>query len=611
MRSPGTGGYLAPTSTAFPMLQLPRSIQLFALALLLPCAGAAGQESKPVGIVRDTGVAVFMRDTVALSTDILRPDSGGPFPVLVYRTPYDKRSAVQEYTIFKKAVARGYAVVIQDVRGRYASGGEFDPYRQEGKDGYDTIEWAATQSWSNGEVGTFGLSYPGAVQWLAAVENPPHLKAMVPAMTFATPRTFFHSGGVWDLSWISWIWFNIAPDVRVRKGLPGPRTYDEAERQWPRVRDEMLGYLPLRGLPAFRQLAPWYYEWLNHPAADPWWSWAELTGKYRRTRAAVLNISGWHDEAYGPSGALKNHRGLVSARAAGRSRSQVIIGPWAHGVTGTRRSLVGDREVGDQAVIDYDELVLRWMDRYVRGIENGVEREPAVRVFVMGENRWIESSRWPLPRTRFQTLYLAGSDSTSRHGRLVLSINPEAEEFSLFESDPAAPVQDPYAERSGAHDYRSLVEREDVLTFETPPMDQSMRVVGAIAAELYVAVEGSDTDLWVRVQDVAPDGTAYNLMNPGLDVLRASYRNQARLPELLTPNRIYRLRLDNLLTGNLFQPGHRLRIQISTTFYPWFSRNLHTGDSEIFSDNMQPARITLYHDRRRPSRIILPVVALP
>jgi putative CocE/NonD family hydrolase len=580
---------------------------IFALLLTAP-RPAAAQEVTSGEIVRDTNVAIPMRDSVVLAADILRPEGPGPFPVLVYRTPYERRSEIEEYSIFRKAVARGYAVVVQDVRGRYQSGGEFDPYRQEGRDGYDTIEWAAAQPWSDGNVGSFGLSYPGAVQWLAAVESPPHLRAMVPAMTFATPRTFFYSGGVWDLSWISWIWYNIAPDLRVRKGLPGARSYEDAASEWPAVRDAMLGYLPLRGLPAFKALAPWYYEWLNHPPSDPWWNWAELSGKYRRTQAAVLNISGWHDEAYGPSGAIRNFRGLLSARAGKAAKTRLVIGPWVHGVGGMGRTRVGDRDVGDQAVIDYDELVLRWMDRHVRGIENGVDDEPRVRVFVMGENRWLESSRWPLPGTRTQVLYLAGADSTSRTGRLIAAPNRDPEEFSIFESDPSRPVIDPYAESSGAHDYRSLTERQDILTFETAPLEQELRVVGPIGADIYLAVDGADTDLWVRVQDVAPDGTAWNLMHPGLDVIRASARNPARPSERLTPNRIYRLRLDNLLTGNLFRRGHRIRIQVSTTFYPWFSRNLHSGESEVFTDNLQPARVTVYHDRRRPSRLVLPVV---
>src|SRR5262245_48189842 len=174
--------------------------------------------------VVERNVAVPMRDGVLLRANVLRPATEGRFPTLVYRTPYGKDHAQESYSLHRRAVERGYAVVLQDVRGRYESDGEFEPYRHDGKDGYDTIAWAAAQPWSNGEVGTFGLSYPGAVQWLAALESPPALKAMAPAMTYSTARNFFHSGGVFDLSWVPWIWNNIAPDARQRKNLAGPRT---------------------------------------------------------------------------------------------------------------------------------------------------------------------------------------------------------------------------------------------------------------------------------------------------------------------------------------------------------------------------------------------------
>src|SRR5215469_1003378 len=221
-------------------------------------------------------VAVPMRDGTILRADVWLPLREGRFPTLVYRTPYGKQRAPEEWTTVAKLPARGYAVVIEDVRGRYSSDGEFVPYQNEGKDGYDTIEWAAEQPWSDGKVGTFGLSYPGAVQWLAAVENPPHLKAMIPAMTFATPRNFFYSGGLFDGSWLEWIWMNIAPDLRKRKNLDGPKTYKEAREAWKTERERLEGYLPLRDLPDLKQVAPFYYEWLAHPPADQWWDWAEL-----------------------------------------------------------------------------------------------------------------------------------------------------------------------------------------------------------------------------------------------------------------------------------------------------------------------------------------------
>ena len=195
-------------------------------------AASFAQNAVPINPQIDIDVAVPMSDGVVLRADVLRPAGDGPFPTLVYRTPYGKEFALKEYTTFRAAVDRGYAVVVQDVRGRYASAGEFVPYQNEGRDGYDTIEWAAKQAWSDGKVGTFGLSYPGAVQWLAAVETPPHLKAMVPAMTFSTPQNFFYSYGLWDMSWMEWIWDNIAPDIRSKRNMPGPKTDEEAVAAW-------------------------------------------------------------------------------------------------------------------------------------------------------------------------------------------------------------------------------------------------------------------------------------------------------------------------------------------------------------------------------------------
>ena len=563
---------------------------------------ATGQ---PPNLAKD--VAVPMRDATILRADVLLPNSTGRFPVLVYRTPYGKDFALKEYKTFEKAVARGYAVVIQDVRGRYASDGELNPYRNEGRDGYDTIEWAARQPWSDGDVGTFGLSYPGAVQWLAAVENPPHLKAMVPAMTFSTPRNFFYSGGVFDGSWLDWICLNIAPDVRRRKNLPGPKTYKEAAESWKNEHERMQSLVPLRDLPDLKQAAPFYYEWLSHPPADPWWDWAELRNKYDRVHAAVLNISGWYDEAYGPDGATTNFNGLLAARKGEKDpRTRTIIGPWTHG--GQEETRSGEREFGPSAAIDYDELILRWMDHYLRGIDNGIGREQPVRLFVMGANVWRDEDAWPLARTKEQSFYLAPGAPGASLGLLGASPSGATRPYSTFVSDPARPVSDPYA-KYGAHDYRSFAGREDVLVFDTEPLAADTEVTGSIRAEIYLSADVPDLDLWVRLLDVAPDGTAYNLMSPGLDVLRASYSSGAVKPERLEPNRPVKLALDRMLTSNTFLAGHRIRVQVSGAFFPHFSRNLQTGASEITSSATRRAHVRIYHDAKHPSRIVLPIVS--
>jgi putative CocE/NonD family hydrolase len=575
-------------------------LSLLIIALLL-----LGQESKPTAdFVIENHVAVSMRDGVVLRADVWRPKSDQKLPVLVYRTPYNRKRSPEDYTIFRKAVQRGYVVVMQDVRGRYGSDGEFRPYEQEGRDGHDTIEWAARQPWSNGTVGTFGLSYPGAVQWLAAMEHPPHLKAMVPAMTFATPRNFFYSGGVWDLSWPTWIWNNIAPDARVRKNLPGPRNYQEAREAWKQLRKRVQSHLPLLDMQELKEVAPFYYDWLGHPPEDDWWEFAELRDKYDRTDAAVLNFSGWYDEAYGPDGALNNYSALVKARN-GAKRTAVIMGPWVHGVPEPADTKSGEREFGKAASFDYDETVLRWMDHHLKGIDNGVDREKPVKLFVMGANRWREEYEWPLKSAKLRSLYLTGG--TKNGGQLQPATPRDRNRFSEFASDPANPVIEPHESPGGAMDYRVLAQRQDVLVFDTEPLREDTEVTGPIMAEIYLSVDAPDTDLWVRLMDVAPDGTAYNLMAPGLDVIRASYRNGGRR-ELLRPGQIYKLTLNNLLTSNLFRKGHRIRAQISTAFFPHFSRNLHTGELEATSAKMRKAKIRIYHDRDRQSRLVLPVI---
>ena len=563
-------------------------------------------EHAPAGYVVMKNVAVPMRDGLVLRADVWVPKAEGRFPTLVYRTPYGKKNAPKEWSTFEKLPARGYAVVIQDVRGRYASDGDFLPYQNEGKDGYDTIEWAAQQPWSDGNIGTFGLSYPGAVQWLAAVENPPHLKAMIPAMTFSTPRNFFYSGGLFDGSWLEWVWMNIAPDARARKHLDGPKTEAEAAAAWKQEHERIEGFLPLRDLPDLKQAAPFYYQWLAHPPADPWWDWAELRNKYDRVHCAVLNFSGWYDEAYGPDGATTNFNGLLAARKDWPDpATRTIIGPWTHGAQDTQKS--GERDFGPTAPIDYDELILRWMDHYLRGMENGIEKEAPVRLFVMGTNTWRDERRWPLARAKAMTLYLTDDSASDRIGGLsAVSGHSKAKVVSLV-SDPAHPVSDPY-DSYGAHDYRALAGRNDVLVFDSGPVKEDTEVTGPITAEMYVSADVKDFDLWVRLLDVAPDGTAFNLMSPGLDVLRASYRDETVQPELVTPGKIYKLTLNRMLTSNTFLKGHRVRVQISGAFYPHFSRNLQTGESEMVSRESRVGRISVYFDGEHASRIILPVI---
>jgi putative CocE/NonD family hydrolase len=438
-------------------------------------------------------------------------------------------------------------------------------------------------------------------------------------MTFSTPRQFFYSSGVWDMSWIDWIWNNIAPDTRARKDLPGPRTYEDAFAEWNQKHESFQRILPLAQLGIFTQVAPYYYDWLKHPPDDHWWDWAELRDKYPRVHAAVLNLSGWYDEDYGPEGATTNFLGLLSSRGSGDPRTQLLIGPWVHGVDATASSHSGEREFGSAARIDYDQVVLDWMDHYLRNIDNGVDRRAPVRLFVMGDNRWVDEPSWPPAASRSTSFYLAGAVSRGG-GRKLQPAAPANQEPSAFTSDPANPVVDRYAGKLGAHDYRDLAKRVDVLVFDSDPLPKDLEALGPVTAEIFASCDCADFDLWVRLLDLGPDGTAFNLMSPGSDVLRASYRDPLQRV-LLQPDKIYQLNLPNMRMGNVFKAGHRVRVQISASFFPDFSRNLQTGALEYgptserntaaFANSgelTRVAKIRIYHDPDHPSRIVFPVI---
>jgi putative CocE/NonD family hydrolase len=576
---------------------IPRLVIGGVLAVVAACAPLPAVSG---GTIVDSAVPVPMRDGVVLMASVWRPSSAERAPVLVLRTPYGRREGATAPDFILQAVSRGYAVVVQDVRGRYGSEGEYEPYRHEGRDGYDTIEWAARQPWANGVVGTFGLSYPGAVQWLAAVERPPSLKAMVPAMTYATPESFWYSGGVWDGSWLDWTWWNIAPDLRRRLGAPGPRSDEEVAAAWKREGERAKRHRPMRTLPDFQGVAPWYYEWMRRPPGDPWWDWATLEGRYGDVGAAVLNLSGWFDEPYGPRGATTNYAGLVEARSAGASRSRLIIGPWTHGVDAVGSTKAGDREFGSAAAIDYTATVLRWMDRYLKGAAPTGD-SAQVRVFVMGANRWREAGAWPIPGTKPDTLYLLA-------GALRPGPAPDGGGESVIRSDPAQPVTDPYNGDYGAHDYRDLPRRDGFAVFETPPFAEPWEMIGEVAVELEVSATVPDYDLWVQLYDVAPDGAAWNLASPGTALLRASYRDGGPERKLIPAGEIVRLRIEGPFTANRFLPGHRLRVALSGAFFPLFSVNPQTGAQEFETDSTRAGDIRIHHST---SLVILPRAPMP
>lgn len=584
---------------------------LAAIALGLAPAGCGGAENS-TGYFVEKNVSVPMRDGVVLRADVRRPKAGGKYPVLIFRTPYDKNEGdLDNERSFDDAVKRGYAMVIQDVRGRYASEGEFVAYQNEGRDGYDTIEWAAEQPWSDGRVGTFGLSYPGAVQWLAAVENPPHLKAMVPAMCFSTigPQ-FIYFGGVFESAWANWSYIDMSPDTRVRNNLPGPRTIDEAKEEWKRLGGDgaVEGWLPSLQMPYLKDTEPYHYSWLEHPPYDPWWEWGNLRDKYAQVKAAVLNLSGWYDEPYGSEGAITNYLGLLESRAGeDNPRTKLLIGPWIHGVDATGSTVSGDRKFGASARIEYDEVVLDWLDHYVKGTDNGVSSWPNVKVYVMGDNTWKAESVWPIRETVEEEVYLGPGNAVGAKGSI--SSEPVEQTAALsFVSDPANPVRDEFYTNFGAFDLRKLADRSDVLTYDTAPFSEDTEVVGHVGAEIFVSSDAPDFDLYLKLIDVAPDGTAFNLESAGHEVIRASYRDKSPERRLLQPGEVVRLSFDNLLTGNTFKKGHRLRVYLMGSWFPTYSRNLQTGALETESSEMQKATINVHCGPGYPSKLVLPVI---
>lgn len=571
---------------------------------------------------------VPMRDGTLLRADLWLPapeTHPGPRPALICRTPYGKGRDPGEVRLAERAAGRGYAVLLQDVRGRYASEGVFAPHETEGADGHDTIEWVAAQDWCDGRVGTFGLSYPGCAQWLAALTRPPHLKAMAPAMSYARLVDCIYYGGVFDADWLRWAVVSMAPDERARRGMAGPatepKTEQEAWEDWQaRPEAEREGFLPLAELPDL-EITPYIRRWLTTPPASPWWNFADMTGRYQDIDCAVLHLDGWLDDAYGPKGAIANHLGLCAARKGDRDpRSQLVLGPWAHGIAAVDgRERHGTRELGPGAYIDYDGLVLDFMDRHVRGLETAPRPAAPVRYFVMGSNRranrWVDAPSWPPPATEL-ALSLHAPGQGSPVGAL-LADPPAVHGSSSFVNDPLGPLREPPDRAMGAHDLRDLLDLagDRLAAWESAPLAEDLTVAGNIRAELFVSLDAPDADIYVKILDVAPDGAAYPLMNARAEVLRLSHRDgqrdghcDGRAPQPLEPGRVYAVALDTLLTANTFLAGHRIRVLVCASWFPALSRNLQTGASEVFTSAARPARITVHCGPGRASRVVLPTV---
>ena len=571
----------------------------------------------------ETNIPVPMRDGTTLYADIYRPDGPGPFPVVLQRTPYDK-SLPLSMTMLDPLIGakHGFAVVIQDTRGRYTSEGEFYCFKDDINDGYDTVEWAAAQPWSSGKVGMYGASYVGATQWLAALTLPPHLTAIFPNVTASNYHEgWTYQGGAFELGFnVSWTLLNLAlanfKSISRSKNIPQDQM-QKLTRAVDAMESASFPHLPLEDFPHLKDgLAPYYYDWLAHPSYDDYWKELCIEEYHSRINVPAYNIGGWHDIFLG--GTIRNYLGMRGKGATGDARNgqKLLIGPWQHASRGT--SLVGEQYFGlaaDSAAIDMDGIHLRWFDYWLKGINNGIMDEAPVKIFVMGDNVWRDEQEWPLSRAESVNYYFHSqgkANSLNGDGGLSAEV-PGGEPADVFLYNPADPVPtrggglccNPYFVAGGAFEQKDIETREDVLIYSTPPLERDIEVTGPITVSLWAATSGKDTDFTAKLVDVCDHGCARNLTD---GIIRARYRDSASNPTLIEPGKVYRYSIDLWSTSNVFKRGHRIRVEVSSSNFPRFDRNTNTGNVIASDGEFSPAMQTILHNSDHPSHITLPVV---
>ncbi len=541
-------------------------------------------------------VRVPMRDGITLSADIYRPlatRAGARAPVILVRTPYNKnqKSYVEPARYFSE---RGYAYVTMDVRGRGDSDGEFVPYRNDGRDGYDAIEWCAAQSWSTGKVGTLGASYLGRIQWLTALQNPPHLVTMCVMVTPSDPFVEFPTGteGLQHLCWLFLV------NGRLRQLME--------EVNWNPIY-EHLPLLTMDERAGFRS-AEWR-EALRHPTLDEYWEPLCYQTRFEEINLPVLHISGWYDDEQ--IGTPRNFVGMTTRGATpfARANQKLLMGPWGHAINTTQK--LGEVDFGADALIDLRAYECRWFDYWLKGEDTGIVREPPVRLFVMGENKWRDENEFPLARTRYTAFYLhSGGSANSRYGDGALATHaPGDEPPDRYRYDPARPTPFITAATSsqigGPDDYAAVQQRGDVLVYVTPPLEEDLELVGPVRLTLYAASSAVDTDFMALLFDLHPSGFAQRLCD---GMVRARYREGMASASLIEPQQVYKYEIDLWHTSQVVFKGHRLGVQIASAAFPKYDRNLNTGQDLATGTQMVVAEQTVYHDAAHPSALILPVI---
>jgi putative CocE/NonD family hydrolase len=567
--------------------------------------------AEPYGVAIDWDVKVVMRDGVVLRADIYRPKADGKFPVLLQRTPYDRR----HFDFGLKGAMRGFVVIIQDVRGRYASDGDFYTFVNEPNDGYDTVEWAAALPYSNGKVGMFGGSYVGATQMLAAIAHPPHLAGICPVVTSSNYHdSWTYQGGAFE-QWFNESWTSgLAQNTLARKVA---KQTNAVNGMWKR---------PLSSYPLFpvreadansaAVLAPYFLDWLAHPNYDAYWKRVSIEEHFGNIQVPALHIPAWYDIFLG--GSLKNYAGIRDhgGSDAARKGQHLLVAIGGHSGDGRK---VGDVDFGPDAAFHEDEVTLDWYEYLFKGAQNQFSGKP-VNIFVMGANVWREEQDWPLTRAKATKYFLHSNgkaNSLRGNGTLTTSApGKEAEESYVY--DPAKPVPtvggplccDGEHWQPGPRDQRGVEARDDVLVYSTAPMTQDMEVTGPVTLELWAKSSAADTDFTAKLIDVAPDGFAQNLTE---GILRARFRDSQETPTLLTPGQVYKLTIDLWATSNVFKKGHMVRLEVSSSNFPRFDRNPNTGVMNYIGGDVDGAAITatnsVLHDAEHASVLTLPVVA--
>jgi uncharacterized protein len=559
-------------------------------AVVISTCTLASAEHFDVIFERDQ--AVPMRDGTILRADVYRPKAEGKFPVIITRTPYDKQD---ERELCATAAGRGYIAIAQDVRGRYKSDGEWYPLKYESADGYDTVEWAAALPYSNGKVGMFGSSYVGATQLLAAIAHPPHLAGIFPEETASN----YHDG---------WTYQGGAFEQWMNESWTSRLAFETVHRRLEKETDAMKwsNKLPLASFPVQialpqQDLAPYFFDWLAHPSFDDYWKQWSIEDHLEQINVPVYHVGDWYDIFL--RGTLRDYTGLLTrgGSEAARKGQRLIIGVGGHSGGGPK---IGELDFGPELKLNEDELILSWYDNLFKNLPNGVDQLKPVKIFVMGKNIWREENEWPLARAK-STRY-----SLQSNHALAVETPAGKDEFIY---DPANPVPthggplccDKDHLQPGPRDQREIESRKDVLVYTTPAFESDFEVTGLVSLELFVSSSAVDTDFTGKLIDVWPNGYAQNLTE---GVLRMRYRNSQEEPELMKPGSVYPITIDLVATSNVFLAGHKLRLEISSSNFPRFDRNLNTGEDQAHATRMVKATNTVWHDREHPSALILPVV---